>query len=260
MPDTAVAVHQPNFLPWLKLLDKILASDIYVAYDTAQYTKSEFHGRQRVRTYTGEFWLTVPLLTVPRTRQLIGDVRIDNNQPFRHRHLKMLRKAYGRADYFGEVFPIVEQAYARDHERLVDLNLDLISAFCSYLGSDVKIVRASRLWHTGDNTDRLIALVRGVGGNAHLTSTFGTARQYVDWDRVQTAGITVRSQVFNHPVYNQPWRGFIPYLAALDMLFSCGRATANILEAGRRFETIDSPAGRTWIPPAAHGATPTAAP
>jgi hypothetical protein len=260
MPDTAVAVHQPNFLPWLKLLDKILASDIYVAYDTAQYTKSEFHGRQRVRTYTGEFWLTVPLLTVPRTRQLIGDVRIDNNQPFRHGHLKMLHKAYGRADYFGEVFPIVEQAYARDQERLVDLNLDLISAFCSYLGGDVKIVRASRLWHTGDNTDRLIALVRGVGGNAHLTSTFGTARQYVDWDRVQTAGITVRSQVFNHPVYNQPWRGFIPHLAALDMLFSCGRATANILEAGRRFETIDSPAGRTWIPPAAHGATPTAAP
>ena len=260
MPDTAVAVHQPNFLPWLKLLDKILASDIYVAYDTAQYTKSEYHGRQRVRTYTGEFWLTVPLLSVPRTRQLIGDVRIDNNQPFRHGHLKMLCKAYGRADYFGEVFPIVEQAYARDQERLVDLNLDLISAFCSYLGSDVKIVRASRLWHTGDNTDRLIALVRGVGGNAHLTSTFGTARQYVDWDRVQTAGITVRSQVFNHPIYNQPWRGFIPHLAALDMLFSCGRATANILEAGRRFETIDSPGGRKWIPPAAHGATPTAAP
>lgn len=260
MPDTAVAIHQPNFLPWLKLLDKILASDIYVAYDTVQYTKSEYHGRQRLRTYTGEFWLTVPLLTVPRTRQLIGDVRIDNNQPFRHRHLRMLRSAYGRADYFDEVFPIVEQAYARDQDRLADLNLDLISAFCSYLGSDVKIVRASSLWHAGDNTDRLIALVRSVGGNAHLTSTFGTARLYVDWDRVQAAGITVRSQVFHHPVYNQPWRGFIPHLAALDMLFSCGRATAEILKVGRRFATIDNPAGRTLAPSAAHTEMPTAAP
>ena len=50
---TAVSVHQPNFMPWLKLLDKVLASDVYVAYDTVQYTKSEYHARQRVRTRTG---------------------------------------------------------------------------------------------------------------------------------------------------------------------------------------------------------------
>jgi hypothetical protein len=66
--------------------------------------------------------------------------------------------------------------------------------------------------------------------------------------------------VFNHPVYNQPWRGFIPHLAALDMLFSCGRATAEILEAGRRLETIDNPAGQTLAPSAAHSVMPTAAP
>ena len=258
MPDTAVAVHQPNFLPWLRLLDKILASDIYVAYDTVQYTKSEYHGRQRVRTYTGELWLTVPLLTVPRTRQIIADVRIDNSQPFRHRHLRLLRSAYGRTEFFGEVFPIVEEVYARDHERLVDLNVELIAALCDYLGSDVKIVRASSLPHTGDSTDRLIALVRAVGGDVHLTSTYGTRRQYIDWHRVQAAGITVRSQVFDHPVYPQAWRGFIPHLAALDMLFTCGRATAKILQAGRRFDTINDVPGRTQVPVAARSETPAA--
>ena len=32
-----VSLHQPNFLPWTKLFDKILASDIYIAYDSVQY-------------------------------------------------------------------------------------------------------------------------------------------------------------------------------------------------------------------------------
>jgi hypothetical protein len=239
MRETVVAVHQPNFLPWLKLLDKILASDVYVAYDTVQYTKSEYHSRQRVRTYTGELWLTVPLRKVPGTRQLIRDVRIDNGQPFRHRHLRLLRGAYGRAEFFDEVFPIVEEVYEHQHEQLVDVNLHLIEAICRYLGRDVRIVPASALPHAGDNTDRLIQLVRGVGGQIHLTSTYGTGRRYIDWSRVQSAGISVQSQVFEHPVYAQAWPGFIPDLAALDMLFTCGRAAAQILESRRRFEDVN---------------------
>lgn len=243
MPEIAVAVHQPNFMPWLKLLDKILASDVYVGYDTVQYTKSEYHGRQRVRTYTGELWLSVPLRKLHGTRQLIHEVRIDNNQPFRYHHLRLLRGAYGRTEFFDEVYPIVGEVYSREHDRLVDLNLDLIEAFCRYLGSDVRITRASALTHFGDNTDRLIGIVRAVGGDVHLTSTYGTDRQYIDWQRVRSAGIRVRSQVFEHPTYQQAWVGFIPNLAALDMLFTCGKDTSKILEVNRRFDDIDDTHG-----------------
>src|SRR5690606_328673 len=140
-----VSVHQPNFLPWLKLLDKILASDVYIAYDTAQYTKTEYHARQKVKTHTGPIWLTVPLRHVRDTRQLIKDVRIDNSQPFRRRQLKVLRMSYQSTPYFDEIFPLIQDTYARDHDYLVDLNLELIGAFCSYLNASVPIVRASTL-------------------------------------------------------------------------------------------------------------------
>lgn len=237
--DVVVSVHQPNFLPWLKLLDKILASDVYIAYDTVQYTKSEYHARQRVRTYTGPAWLSVPLLTVPGRRQLIEQVRIDTGQPFRARHLKTLRVGYAGTPFFAEVYGLVEQVYAADRSRLVDLNVDLIEATCRYLGSPVRIVRASALPHAGDNTDRLVQLVREVGGTVHLTSTYGTDRQYLDWPRVLAAGIGVRAQAFEHPAYRQAWPGFVGWLAALDMLFCCGPATAEILAAGRRCTDVD---------------------
>ena len=41
-----VCLHQPNYLPWTKLLAKIAMSDVYVAYDSVQFTRSEYHNRQ----------------------------------------------------------------------------------------------------------------------------------------------------------------------------------------------------------------------
>src|SRR5262249_57060111 len=64
-----VSLHQPNFLPWTKLVDKILASDIYIAYDSVQYTHSEFHARQWITGRDGPVWLSGPVLNRRRGRQ-----------------------------------------------------------------------------------------------------------------------------------------------------------------------------------------------
>jgi WbqC-like protein family len=245
MSSVTVSVHQPNFLPWLKLVDKILASDVYVAYDTAQYTKTEYHGRQKVQALHGPAWLSVPIRHVRGTYQLIKDVRIDNDQPFRRRHLRVLKMSYASAPYFDEVFPIVEQAYAREQEYLADLSVDLISAICAYLESPVRIVRASTLPHDGDRSERLVQLVRAAGGTEHLTSTFGGAHQDVDWWRFDEAGIGIRAQQFDHPTYDQIGPEFVPDLAAVDMLFSCGRQVREILEQRRRLVPVDLAAAGT---------------
>lgn len=239
MTETIVSIHQPNFLPWLKLLDKTLASDIYVAYDTAQYTRSEYHSRQKVKTHTGPVWLSVPVQHVRNTRQVIKDMRIQNSEPYRRKHLKMLRMSYQSTPHFDEVFPILEEVYGRDHEYLADLSLDLIESLLAYLDSPVRVVRASSLPHTGDRTERLIQLVKSAGGTEHLTSTYGGDHQDVDWSRFRDAGIGIRSQQFDHPEYEQIGPGFVPNLAAVDMLFSCGRHTREILERGRRLVPVE---------------------
>jgi hypothetical protein len=40
-------------------------------------------------------------------------------------------------------------------------------------------------------------------------------------------------------VYEQVGPGFVPNLAAIDMLFSCGRHTREILEQNQRLVAID---------------------
>lgn len=165
-----VAVHQPNFMPWLKLTAKVLDCDVFVAYDSVQFTRKEFHARQLFRTSSGEpRWLTVPVISTG-SRQILNNVRVVPDTSWREEHLDFLSKNYSNALCFDEVFPLIQGVYERRHPLLVDHNLDLLEQLCRYLGSDVQIVRATTLPHAGTREERLLDLVRGVGGDAQVGS------------------------------------------------------------------------------------------
>lgn len=236
---TAVSIHQPNFLPWTKLMAKIAASDVHIVYDTAQYTRSEFHARQRMKNDAGRtFWLSVPVAHTGE-RQCLCDVRIDPRQNWHREHLKQLKVQYRGTPHFDELYALVREVYRRDHDHLVEHNLDLTSALCGYLGFRTRLVRASELDVPvpEDRQERLLEMVRGVGGETHLTSS-GTTYS-VDWSPFHRAGVPVLDQRFEHPVYAQPHGEFIPGLGVLDLLFVEGPSAAETIRGSSRFESSE---------------------
>jgi hypothetical protein len=58
-----VAIHQPNFLPWLGYFGKLLKSDIFVFLDDAQIPKKGSSWSNRVRVLIGgrPQWITSPI-------------------------------------------------------------------------------------------------------------------------------------------------------------------------------------------------------
>jgi WbqC-like protein family len=235
---TRVSVHQPNFLPWTKLFDKVLGSDVYVAYDSVQYTRSEFHSRQLIAGRYGPVWLSVPVLTRGRGRQPLCAVELVKDRTWRAAHLRLLTEHYRGAPFFRGVMAVLESVYGGDDRLLVDFNLHLLCALLDYVGGMVRVTRASRLDHSGDNTERIIQLTRAVAGDVHLTSTYGTARRYVDWTRVAAAGIDVESQQFSEPRYRQQFEPFRPDLSVVDLLFAMGPGAGELLSARRRLDLV----------------------
>ena len=230
----AVCLHQPNFIPWTKLMAKIVASDVYVVYDTVQFTRTEYHNRQWIRARNGPMLLSVPVCNA-RHRQRLCDVRLVQNDDWRGYHLRILKQEYCRSPFFGDVFPLVAEVYRQPHTMLVDFNTDMMATLFQYLEFRTKIVKASELSHHGDNTDRLIQLTAAVGGDEHITSTWGTDREYIDWARVADAGLKVRTQEFTHPRYRQQFEPFVAHLGVLDLIFAQGRAASETIARSSHF-------------------------
>ena len=243
---TRVCVHQPNFLPWTKLFDKVLGSDVYVAYDSVQYTRSEFHSRQLMTGRDGPVWVSVPVLARGRGRQPLYAVEVVKDGGWRAAHLRLLTEHYRSARYFREVMAILEGVYAGDDRLLVDFNLHLLCALLGYVGGTTRVVRATWFDHGGDNTERIIQLTRAVAGDVHLTSTYGTTRRYIDWARVAEAGIDVEAQRFSEPRYRQQFEPFRPNLSAVDLLFAVGPAAGELLTARRRSDLVLPAAPRCY--------------
>jgi hypothetical protein len=226
----SACLHQPNAYPWVKLIDKILGSDVWIVYDTAQYTRTEFHSRGMVKGRQGLIWLTIPVVTAGRPRfQPLRDVEISRGEDWQAAHLRLLREHYLHAPHYDEIRDLLDSLYRRDHRWLVDFNVELTAAVLDYLGSRTRIIRASELPHAGDRTQRLIDLTVAAGCDTHVTSSRFNPSIGIDWQRVADAGLAVREQVFTEQVHPQLHGAFVPRLSVLDLLFNCGRGAVTHL-------------------------------
>jgi len=219
-----VAIHQPNYLPYLGFFDKMAKSDIFVIYDDAQFNKSDFQHRNRIRIYHGWKWLTVP---VDKKRIPINEVKIRNEiktwkgVKWAEDHFNNIRDNYKDTPYYSIYEEELMRIYNKKHEKLVDLNMELIRFLMKAFDIDVEIVFSSDLGFTSKSTQRLVEIVEALGGDVYLSGPKG--KDYLDVSLFERRGIKVIFQDFMHPVYKQRYEGFIPNMSAIDALFNVGK-------------------------------------
>jgi hypothetical protein len=215
------AVHQPNFIPYLGFFHKAGRSDVFILYDTAQYSKNDFTNRNRIKTPQGPLWLTVPVSL--HLGERIGEVKTAPVATFCDKHLKTIAGAYKKAPFFADIFPLIEQAYAAPLERIVDLTIPLIRAILGRLFPRVKIVLSSEMELDLNlkSTEALVVMMQKVGADTYLSGP--GAREYLEEAQFEHVGVKVEWQEFHHPSYPQLWGGdFVANLSVIDALFMLG--------------------------------------
>lgn len=223
-----VAIHQPNFLPWLGYFYKIAKCDAFVLLDNVQYTKNSFINRNRIKTSQGTMWLTVPVKIKGRFGQLIKDVELNNTVDWRKKHLGTLEANYRKARFFEPIFQDLKTIYYTDDwSNLCELNIRLLEWALSLLKLEKRLVRASDLNVEGESTQLLISIVKEIGGNIYL-SGFGGAK-YQEEELFKEAGMTLAYYEFEHPVYPQLWSDFVPNLSITDLLFNYGPESLDVI-------------------------------
>ncbi|CAO3439918.1 WbqC family protein [Azospirillum argentinense] len=232
---TRVCIHQPDFVPYLGFFDRLLSTDVFILLDDAQFLRRGWQHRDRIKTRQGSAWLTLAVEKSPQTTP-INHMRLATKPAgCRVDLLNQLQESYRDAAHFRNEFPWIAELLSGPFETLIDLNLAFLRECLRRFELQPEIVLASSLGVAGARTQRLVDLVRAVGGTSYLSGT--GALDYLEPERFGEAGIALTIQDFRHPVYPQLHGPFMPYLSCLDAFLNCGSDVAGILRSKTVQET-----------------------
>lgn len=166
-----------------------------------------------------------------RYHQLINEVELEQVTFWKPKVLNTLQTCYGKAPYFKDYFPALENILNKEHRLLVDLNVQLIQWIAQTLGIKTKVLTSSHLENiTGESTQRLVSICRAVNGDAYL-SGFG-GQKYQEKEIFEENHIDLKIYDFQHPVYPQLFGEFSPGLSAVDILFNRGPDSGKLILGG----------------------------
>lgn len=225
-----MAMHQPNYLPYLGYFHKMAHCDRFVLLDAVQFPRGQsYANRNRVKTHNGTTWLTVPVSTPSGEKGKVPytEVRIAGDK-WKRKHLRTLQMNYKKAGHYEDVYPLVEEAL-ETHDDFTELNIALIRAVRDYLGIGTPLVRLSELLDEfGEKTQLIVDISKALGTGVYLSGT-GGGKDYNDKELLAEHGIELRYSTFEHPEYPQLWGDFESHLSVIDLLFNCGPESREIL-------------------------------
>lgn len=216
-----VVIHQPDFLPYLGFFHRFLHADLWVVFDHVQFLNNSksWHNRDKIKTPSGEKWLTVAVQKCPQ-KTPINEVLLSDTQDWRSDNLNLIRQNYSKAVYFKEIFPHIEKLYSLKVDRMIEFNLASIDMIMEMLDIKIDRVYSSSMSPQGFKNELLLDILKKTNGSRYLTGT--GSKNYLDFELFREHKIEVVIQEFKHPVYPQLWGDFVPFLTTVDMLFNCG--------------------------------------
>lgn len=219
---TIVTCHQPSFLPYLGVFDKIRLSDVYVILDNYQFEIGTWFNRNRIkiRSNSKPKWLTIPIRKGFSFRP-VREIMISEDHNWKQKHLNMISENYRKAPFFDEYFPLIrKEIYGIESQFLIDYSMASNLMILDIFDIDVKKVIVSDLDLPEDlsPTEKLVEITRKVGGDVYHSGISGD--NYLDKSKFNDVKLKIQS--FTHPVYSQQGNEFVPNLCILDYLLNIG--------------------------------------
>ena len=219
-----VAIHQPNFFPWLGYFDKIVRSRIFILLDDVQFEKKggTWTNRVKIAINKSAKWLTAPIDRAYHGTRAINEMQFASKAKWRRKLVETIRLNYKKASAFKECFPVIEELLSNKTNSIAKYNELSIRTLMRHLELQQTELRLSSSLPVGTTgTERLIELVKAVDGDAYLCG--GGAAGYQQDQLFDDNRIKLVYQNFEHPVYSQFHSdSFIPGLSIIDALMNHG--------------------------------------
>jgi hypothetical protein len=224
-----VVISQPMYFPWVGLLEQMRLADVFVHLDDAQFSKGGFFNRVQLKTAEGTPWLTVPLAET-KLGQSLNETRMAEHD-WRRKQLATLRQSYAAAPHVEEMLGLVESVLEVEHESLVALSAASVEALAAFFEITPKEIQwASAMGVEGTGSARVLAICEALGAERYVTGH--GAREYLDHESFEAAGIRVEYLDYEKREYPQLHGAFTPFVSALDLAANCGGTGREVIASG----------------------------
>jgi hypothetical protein len=216
-------ILQPSYIPWRGYFHQIIKSDIFVFYDDVQYDKRGWRNRNQIKTPSGIQWLTVPVHSHgAQTDHIpINHIRISWERPWNEEHWRAIEYAYHKTPFFSRYAPNIQEFFTIHTELLADFTIETTIRLAQLLGlHHTRFIRSSSLALEGQKTDRLIHILKILGADHYISGP--SARDYIEPQKFETAGIDLEYMEYNYPEYPQLYPPYDPHVSIIDLLFNIG--------------------------------------
>lgn len=222
-----VAIHQPDYIPWLGYFYKISQSDKFIFLDDTQYSNNNMHQWNKIKTPQGECRLKIPV--EHKFGDNINEVRTRDELRWKDKHLKTIEMNYLKAPHFKEIFPKFEKIVLKEYNNLADMNIAINTWICKEFQFNVEFCRSSAMNIHTTKEERVIDLCLAVGGYTYISGN--GARSYQVDEHYTDRGVKLQYTDY-HPIeYQQLWKEFLPCMSAIDYIFNYGFDWAYVEES-----------------------------
>jgi hypothetical protein len=216
-------ILQPSYIPWRGFFHQIQKADVFIFYDDVQYDTNGWRNRNRIKTPNGPKWLTIPVIHSGCHSGHVGinEIRTKVETGWNRSHWLTLKQFYGKAPFFRQYGPALEEHFLPASEMLAEFTVPLTIHIARELGiSRTRFMRSSEMQAQGQKTDRLVGLLKEVGASHYISGP--AARDYLEEDKLAEAGITLEYMTYDYPEYEQLHPPYEPQVTVLDLLFMKG--------------------------------------
>lgn len=212
------SIHQPNYIPYLGLFNKIKMSDVFVFYDIAQYTKWDYHNRNTIKWANWTILLSLPVSV--KFWQTINEVKFDNS--ILQKHLKTIKESYKKSKFYSEIITIIEELYLYKWNNISEFNINCIKKISSSIWLKTNFFATSDIFKSLDtkSTDALISICKYIWASEYIS--WSGWKKYLEIYKFKNNWLKLTFQDFHHPIYKQLWWDFVPYMSVIDTLFNEG--------------------------------------
>lgn len=219
-----VAIHQPNFFPWLGYFDKINRSNAFIFLDHVQFPKTGGTWANRVKLAVNgkSHWITASIIRNYHGFLPINQMQFQIAAPWRERMLKTIMLNYSTAPFYKENFEFFEPLILTPENNISSYNTKAVIAISQQLGIPAnKFYWSSQMFHSDSSNELLISLTKEVGGTMYMCG--GGADGYQNEQLFKDQGIVLQHQNFTHPQYKQIGiSDFISGLSIIDVVMNIG--------------------------------------